>query len=62
MTPRELESALRALGWELDGPVRTSGGWKATIQRGEVSVLVSGSEQEEVLEDLLRDAKQREQM
>ncbi len=59
MAQRELEAALRALGWELDGPERTSGGWKATIRRGAVSVMTTGSKPEEVLEDLLRDAKQR---
>jgi len=54
---REIEAALRALGWELDGPKRTSGGWKATIQRGTVSVLATGSKPVEVLEDLLRGAR-----
>jgi hypothetical protein len=54
-----LETALRVLGWELDGPKRTPGGWKATIRRGSVSVLATGSRAEEVLEELLRDAEDR---
>lgn len=57
-TQLELETALRALGWELDGPKRTPGGWKATIRRGPVSVLATGSSAEEVLEDLLRGAEE----
>jgi hypothetical protein len=58
-TQKEFAAALRALGWELDGPTRTSAGWKATIQRDGVSVLSTGSKPEEVLEDLLHDVKQR---
>lgn len=51
---KELEAALCVLGWELDGPKRTSGGWKATIRRGTASVLVTASTQVQVLEELLR--------
>jgi hypothetical protein len=58
-TERELEVALHALGWNLDGPRRTAGGWKATIQRGTVTVLSTGSKPEEILETLLRDAEER---
>jgi hypothetical protein len=59
-TLRELAVALRALGWELKGPERTSGGWKASIQRGSESAVFTGSKPEKVLEDLLRNAKQAE--
>lgn len=58
-TQRELEAALHSLGWEIDGPRQTAGGWKATIQRGTVSILLTGSTPEEVLEELLRSAQQR---
>ncbi len=58
-TRRELEAALHSLGWEIDGPRQTAGGWKATIQRGTVSILLTGSTAEEVLEDLLRSAQER---
>jgi hypothetical protein len=53
---RELEEELHRLGWSLEGPTRTPGGWKATIKRGTTSMLATGSTELEVLEDLLRDA------
>ncbi len=58
-TQSELEAALHSLGWELDGPKRTPSGWKATIRRGTLSVLMTGSTAEQVLEDLLRYAQER---
>ena len=57
-TQRELEAALHSLGWKLDGPKKTSGGWKATIQRGTASILMTGPMAEQVLEDLLRCAQE----
>lgn len=60
-TQRELEAALHSLGWKLDGPKQTSGGWKATIERGTVSILLTGPTAEKVLDDLLRYAQEREQ-
>ena len=57
MTRDELESALHALGWRLEGPTRTPGGWKASIQRGTLTVLLTANTAEEVLEGLLRRAK-----
>jgi hypothetical protein len=59
-TRREIEAALHRLGWQLDGPHRTSGGWKASIRRGTASALATGSTEEEVLEALLRDAEREE--
>lgn len=59
-TQRELEDALLALGWTLDGPKRTSSGWKATIARGTLSILVNGRTVEQVLEDLLLYAQKRD--
>jgi hypothetical protein len=58
-TRHELEAALHSLGWVIDGPRQTAGGWKATIQRGTVSILLTGSTAEEVLEDLLRSVQER---
>jgi hypothetical protein len=58
-TRRDLEDALHSLGWKLDGPRQTAGGWKATIQRSTVSILLTGSTAEQVLEDLLRCAQER---
>ena len=55
----EIEAALHALGWTIVGPTRTSGGYKATIQRGSVSALATGSTEAGVLEDLLRAAESR---
>jgi hypothetical protein len=59
-TQAELEAALSVLGWQLEGPRQTPGGWKATIRRGTTSILTTGSTVEEVLESLLRDAEGRE--
>jgi hypothetical protein len=59
-TQTEFEAALSALGWQLDRPQRTPGGWKATIRRGTTSILTTGSTVEEVLESLLRDVEGRE--
>jgi hypothetical protein len=54
----ELEAELQVLGWKLiDGPTRTSGGWKATIQRGTASMLTTGATEVGVLEYLLRSAQ-----
>ncbi|HWU87633.1 MAG TPA: hypothetical protein VN253_10185 [Kofleriaceae bacterium] len=58
-TRADLEAALTDLGWQVIGPTRTAGGWKATIQRGSVSMLVAGSTEIDVLEDLLRSAEAR---
>lgn len=55
----EPEAALHSLGWNLEGPSQTPGGWKATIQRGPVSILQTGPTAE-VLEDLLRSAQAHE--
>lgn len=55
---RQLEAALHSLGWKLDGPRQTAGGWKATIQRGSFSILLTGSTAEQVLEELLRCAQE----
>jgi hypothetical protein len=57
----ELEAALRALGWELEGPTPALRGWMATCRRGTVSLRVSGETKEGVLESLLRGAKARAQ-
>jgi hypothetical protein len=57
-TQGELEATLRSLGWALDGPRRTPSGWKATIQRGDYSILITGSIAERVLEDLLLAAQE----
>lgn len=56
-TQSELEAALHSLGWEIDGPKRTPSGWKATIQRGTVWILLTGPTPEQVLEVLLRYAQ-----
>lgn len=54
-TRDELETALNAAGWKvIGGPSQTSGGWKATIQRGTASMLATDSTELGVLEDLLR--------
>jgi hypothetical protein len=59
-TRDELEAALDAARWKLiDGPRQTSGGWKATIQRGTASKLATGSTEIGVLEDLLRSVQVR---
>ncbi|HWU88956.1 MAG TPA: hypothetical protein VN253_16935 [Kofleriaceae bacterium] len=58
-TVGDIRVALGVLGWEIIGPTRTAGGWKATIQRGSVSMLVTGSTEIDVLEDLLRSAEAR---
>jgi hypothetical protein len=59
-TRDEIEAALAALGWQLyDGPRRTAGGWKATIQRGTASKLATCSTELGVLEDLLRSVQVR---
>ena len=59
-TRDEIEAELDALGWRItDGPTRTPGGWKATIQRGTASVLATGATEIGVLEDLLRSAQAR---
>lgn len=58
-TAREFEDALHSLGWRLDGPTRTSGGWKATIQRGALSMLETGRTPDQVLEGLLLYAQER---
>jgi hypothetical protein len=59
-TQAELEAELRALGWSIDGPKRTSGGWKATIQRDTVYILATRETEVAVLEVLLCDAKARD--
>lgn len=53
----EPEAALHSLGWKLEGPRQTAGGWKATIQPGAISILQTGPTAEQVLEDLLRSAQ-----
>ena len=58
-TQCELKAALLTLGWTLGGPKQTPGGWKATIQRGTASMLVTGPTAEEVLENLLVCAQER---
>jgi hypothetical protein len=60
-TQLELETALWLLGWKLDGPKKTAGGWKATIERGDTSITTTGKTELEVLEDLLRSAEQRKE-
>lgn len=50
---RDLEAALRSLNWEIDGPKQTVSGWKATIRRGTLSILMTGQTAEQVLEALL---------
>ncbi len=58
-TREEVVAALVALGWTITGPTRTVYGWKATIQRGSVSILLTGPTEIGVLEDLLRSAEAR---
>jgi hypothetical protein len=57
-TRRELEGTLHSFGWTLDGPKQTAGGWKATIQRGAASILLTGATAEQVLEELIRCAQE----
>ena len=59
MTREEIEAKLAALKWTLDGPRQTVYGFKASIQRGSVTIIVTGSTEIGVLEDLLRDAEKR---
>ena len=59
-TRDEIGTALAGLGWRvIDGPTRTAGGYKATIQRGTASVMTTGATEIGVLEDLLRSAEAR---
>lgn len=58
-TQREIDAALFALGWRLDGPTQTFCGWKAITQRGAASMLVAGPTPELVLEYLLVGAEAR---
>lgn len=54
----ELVAALEALGWKLsDGPRQTFGVWKATVQRGAASMLVTSPTELGVLRHLLKLAK-----
>jgi hypothetical protein len=56
----EIKVALEALGWTMtDGPTPTSGGYKATIQRENESMLTFAATEMEVLEDLLKRAQAR---
>jgi hypothetical protein len=60
MTRDEMEAALYELGWQLDGPTRTAGGWKGTIARDDVTLVTGGDTEEGVLKGLLDAAKQYE--
>ena len=54
------ENVLNAIGWNLvDGPRKVVEGWRATIQRGTVSVSTTGQSEISVLEELLRSAEAR---
>lgn len=53
----ELEAELRSLDWNIESVKQTAFGWKATIRRGNFSVLLTGPTVEKVLEDLLRCAR-----
>lgn len=57
-TRAEIEAEIEAADWKLTaGPTRTAYGFKATIERGSVSVIEAGSEERELLESLLRYAQ-----
>jgi len=59
-TRDEIEAALHKLGWSIvEGPTRTPGGFKATIQRGTSSKLATGSTALGVLADLLSGVEAR---
>jgi hypothetical protein len=61
-TRAEIEAALEALGWRLtNGPRQTSAGWRATIERGNESLLLTTFAPTEmvVLDDLLKRARAR---
>jgi hypothetical protein len=59
-TRSELEAALHARNWDIDGPKQTVSGWKATIRRGSASILLTGQTPEQVLEALLQSVEDRE--
>lgn len=60
MTRDEIEAKLHQLGWSIvDGPTRTPGGYKATIQRETTSKMTTGSTALGVLADLLRGVEPR---
>ena len=59
-TRDELEAALNALGWTIvTGPTQTDHGWKATMRRGTANVPMTGLEEIQLLQEMLRFAQLR---
>ena len=59
-THEQMEAKLHDLGWRITaGPSRTFSGWKATMQHGSSSILMTGRTKLGVLEDMLRHGQKR---
>ena len=52
------EAELQKRGWTLDGPRRTSSGFKASITKRNACVLVAGAMADALLDELLRHARE----